>query len=79
MRAQLARVDAVLVQALIAAALSFTHLHDIASAAGQHGWKAWAYPVSVDLLLVAAWRRRGVPRTLRSGPDAEGIRAPHAE
>ncbi|MCZ1002054.1 DUF2637 domain-containing protein [Streptomyces mirabilis] len=57
MRAQLARVDAVLVQALIAAALSFAHLHDVASAAGQDGWKAWAYPVSVDLLLVAAWRR----------------------
>jgi Protein of unknown function (DUF2637) len=57
MRARLARVDAVLVQALIAAALSFAHLHDIASAAGQDGWKAWAYPVSVDLLLVAAWRR----------------------
>ncbi|WP_405841702.1 DUF2637 domain-containing protein [Streptomyces sp. NBC_01518] len=57
MRAQLARVDAVLVQALIAAALSFAHLHDIASAAGQGGWKAWAYPISVDLLLVAAWRR----------------------
>ncbi|MEV0206919.1 DUF2637 domain-containing protein [Streptomyces sp. NPDC050788] len=61
MRALLARVDAVLVQALIAAALSFAHLHDVASAAGQDGWKAWAYPVSVDLLLVAAWRR------LRSG------------
>uniref|UniRef100_A0AAU2A2K2 DUF2637 domain-containing protein n=1 Tax=Streptomyces sp. NBC_00093 TaxID=2975649 RepID=A0AAU2A2K2_9ACTN len=61
MRAQLARVDAVLVQALIAAALSFAHLHDVASAAGQDGWKAWAYPVSVDLLLVVAWRR------LRSG------------
>ncbi|MYV43516.1 DUF2637 domain-containing protein [Streptomyces sp. SID1328] len=57
MRAHLARVDAVLVQAVIAAALSFAHLHDIASAAGQDGWKAWAYPVSVDLLLVAAWRR----------------------
>ncbi|MFF4514320.1 DUF2637 domain-containing protein [Streptomyces mirabilis] len=57
MRAQLARVDAVLVQALIAAALSFAHLYDVASAAGQDGWKAWAYPVSVDLLLVAAWRR----------------------
>ncbi|MFG2969143.1 DUF2637 domain-containing protein [Streptomyces sp. NPDC048288] len=57
MRAQLARVDAVLVQALIAAALSFAHLHDVASAAGQDGWKAWAYPVSVDLLLVAAWRQ----------------------
>ncbi|MER5302029.1 DUF2637 domain-containing protein [Streptomyces lasiicapitis] len=61
MRAQLARVDAVLVQAVIAAALSFAHLHDVASAAGQDGWKAWAYPISVDLLLVAAWRR------LRSG------------
>ncbi|MFJ4561252.1 DUF2637 domain-containing protein [Streptomyces massasporeus] len=61
MRAQLARVDAVLIQAVIAAALSFAHLHDIASAAGQNGWKAWAYPISVDLLLVAAWRR------LRSG------------
>src|SRR3954447_11199818 len=56
-RALPVRLDAVLVQALIAAALSFAHLHDIASAAGQHGWKAWAYPVSVDLLLVAAWRR----------------------
>jgi hypothetical protein len=62
-RAYLARVDAVLIQAVIAAALSFAHLHDIASAAGQNGWKAWAYPVSVDLLLVAAWRR------LRSGPS----------
>ncbi|MGW2323207.1 DUF2637 domain-containing protein [Streptomyces sp. NPDC001233] len=51
------RVDAVLVQAVIAGALSFAHLHDLASAAGQNGWKAWAYPVSVDLLLVAAWRR----------------------
>ncbi|MEU8929873.1 DUF2637 domain-containing protein [Streptomyces sp. NPDC048409] len=61
MRAQLARVDAVLVQALIAAALSFAHIHDVATAAGQDGWKAWAYPISVDLLLVAAWRR------LRSG------------
>ncbi|MFI7095180.1 DUF2637 domain-containing protein [Streptomyces lydicus] len=51
------RVDAVLVQAVIAAALSFAHLHDLAVAAGQDGWKAWAYPVSVDLLLVAAWKR----------------------
>ncbi|MEW5631436.1 DUF2637 domain-containing protein [Streptomyces hydrogenans] len=51
------RLDAVLVQALIAGALSFAHLHDLAAAAGQTGWKAWAYPVSVDLLLVAAWRR----------------------
>jgi hypothetical protein len=54
-------VDAVLIQAVIAAALSFAHLHDLAVAAGQDGWKAWAYPISVDLLLVAAWKR------LRSG------------
>ncbi|MFG2638205.1 DUF2637 domain-containing protein [Streptomyces sp. NPDC048362] len=51
------RVDAVLVQAVIAGALSFAHLHDLADAAGQDGWKGWAYPISVDLLLVAAWRR----------------------
>ncbi|MFJ9830819.1 DUF2637 domain-containing protein [Streptomyces sp. NPDC101169] len=51
------RPDAVLIQAVIAGALSFAHLHDLAAAAGQSGWKAWAYPVSVDLLLVAAWRR----------------------
>ncbi|MER5768076.1 DUF2637 domain-containing protein [Streptomyces sp. NPDC001985] len=63
MRAHLARVDAVLVQAVIAAALSFAHIHDVALAAGQDGWKAWAYPISVDLLLVAAWRR------LRTGPS----------
>lgn len=59
----LRRPDAVLVQAVIAGALSFAHLHDLAGAAGQSGWKAWAYPISVDLLLVAAWRR------LRAGRD----------
>ncbi|MEU5378478.1 DUF2637 domain-containing protein [Streptomyces sp. NPDC005968] len=57
------RPDAVLIQAVIAGALSFAHLHDLAAAAGQSGWKAWAYPISVDLLLVAAWRR------LRTGRD----------
>ncbi len=72
MRALLARVDAVIVQAVIAGALSFSHLHDLAAAAGQGGWKAWAYPVSVDLLLVAAWRRmRGQQR---AGQAAGGPR-----
>lgn len=47
--------DPLLIQAVIAAALSFAHIHDVAEAAGQTGWKAWAYPVSVDLLLVMAW------------------------
>lgn len=59
------KVDAVLVQAAIAGALSFAHLHDLAAAAGQTGWKAWAYPVSVDLLLVAAWHR-----LRKDGPSA---------
>ncbi|MGW7515091.1 DUF2637 domain-containing protein [Streptomyces sp. NPDC054796] len=62
----LPRPDAVFVQAVIAGALSFAHLHDLAAAAGQDGWKAWAYPISVDLLLVAAWHR------LRSGRDRAG-------
>lgn len=49
--------DPLLIQAVIAAALSFAHIHDVADAAGQGGWKAWAYPVSVDLMLVMAWRQ----------------------
>ncbi|WP_328479510.1 DUF2637 domain-containing protein [Streptomyces sp. NBC_00377] len=60
------RPDAVLIQAIIAGALSFAHLHDLAEAAGQTGWKAWAYPISVDLLLVAAWRRLRTARRDRS-------------
>jgi len=64
------RLDAVLVQAVIAGALSFAHLHDIAAAAGQDGWKAWAYPISVDLLLVAAWRRI---RTLKAAGASAGV------
>ncbi|MYW04508.1 DUF2637 domain-containing protein [Streptomyces sp. SID3343] len=51
------RFDPLLIQAGIAGALSFSHLHDVAQAAGQSGWQAWAYPISVDLLLVASWRR----------------------
>ncbi|MFC9910468.1 DUF2637 domain-containing protein [Streptomyces sp. NPDC127197] len=58
------RVDVVvLVLAVIAGALSFAHLHDLAAAAGQTGWKAWAYPVSVDLLLVAVLRRLRTDRS----------------
>ncbi|PKW10062.1 Protein of unknown function [Streptomyces sp. 1222.5] len=72
MRAHLVRVDAVLVQAVIAGALSFSHLHDLAEASGQGGWKAWAYPISVDLLLVAAWRRMRDQQ--RAGQPAGGPR-----
>ncbi|MGA5030929.1 DUF2637 domain-containing protein [Streptomyces cellulosae] len=72
MRAHLARVDPVIVQAVIGGALSFSHLHDVAAAAGQDGWKAWAYPVSVDLLLIAAWRR--MRQSQRAGLAADGPR-----
>lgn len=48
--------DPIFVQATIAAALSFSHIHDVAEAAGQTGWKAWAYPISVDVLLAVAWK-----------------------
>ena len=67
MRRLFGRIDAVLVQAVIAGALSFAHLQEIAEAAGQTGWKSWAYPISVDLLLVAAWRRL---RTLKASGNA---------
>ncbi|WEH28408.1 DUF2637 domain-containing protein [Streptomyces sp. AM 3-1-1] len=66
-------VDAVLVQAVIAGALSFAHIHDVADAAGQDGWKAWAYPISVDLLLVAAWRRLRTARGDRTAWTWFGI------
>lgn len=64
----LRRLDPILIQAAIAAALSFAHLHDIAEAAGQGGWKAWAYPVSVDLLMVMAWRRLRTKGAPKAGP-----------
>ncbi|MFE5828678.1 DUF2637 domain-containing protein [Streptomyces sp. NPDC056508] len=48
--------DPIFLQAVIAAALSFSHIHDVAEAAGQTGWKAWAYPISVDVLLAVAWK-----------------------
>ncbi|MFF3312535.1 DUF2637 domain-containing protein [Streptomyces sp. NPDC002952] len=62
--------DPLLIQAVIAAALSFAHIHDIAEAAGQDGWKAWAYPVSVDLLLVMAWKQ------IREAEEGTSKRAP---
>ncbi|MEU1074354.1 MULTISPECIES: DUF2637 domain-containing protein [unclassified Streptomyces] len=61
--------DPLLIQAVIAAALSFAHIHDIADASGQAGWKAWAYPVSLDLLVVMAWKQ------IREAGDGESTRA----
>ncbi|MFI6981524.1 DUF2637 domain-containing protein [Embleya sp. NPDC050154] len=64
--------DPLLVQAAIAGALSFSHLHDVAQAAGQSGWQAWAYPISVDLLLVASWRRLRLARSSNGATSAHG-------
>ncbi len=49
--------DGVLFQAVLTGSLSFSHIHDLAAAHGQAGWKAWLYPLSVDLLTVAAYRK----------------------
>lgn len=70
MRTHLRRLDPLLIQAVIAAAISFAHIHDVAEAAGQTGWKAWAYPVSVDVLLVMAWKR------VREAEPGESVAAP---
>ena len=67
------RLDAVLVQAVIAGALSFAHLHDLAAAAGQDGWKAWAYPITrgpaPGRRLASAAHRWPVPAGLVLVPD----------
>ncbi|MFF4805782.1 DUF2637 domain-containing protein [Streptomyces sp. NPDC001351] len=57
----------VLALAVIVGSLSFSHLHDLAAAAGQGGWKAWAYPLSVDLLLVCVMERLRADRSASAG------------
>ena len=55
--------NGVIPQAVIAGSLSFSHIHDLANAHGQTNWKAWTYPLSVDLLTVAAYRNVKEHRT----------------
>lgn len=73
------QLDLMTVQALIAGSLSFAHIHELANAEGQTGWKGWMYPLSVDLLMVAAWQRLGRARAcgdpaLLPGPDRKWFR-----
>lgn len=49
--------DGTLIHYGFATVLSFGHIHDLAAAHGQTGWKAWCYPPSVDLLIYSGWRR----------------------
>lgn len=46
-------VASVAVVALVAAIVSYSHMHDVAERAGE-GWRAWIEPLSVDGLLVGA-------------------------
>ena len=60
--------DGVIFQAVLTGSLSFSHIHDLAAAHGQTGWKAWLYPLSVDLLTVAAYRKLMAARRLVGAP-----------
>lgn len=60
--------DPYVIQAAIAAALSFSHIHDLAEMMGQTGWRAWAYPVSVDLLMLMSLKRLRTPDAPKVGP-----------
>lgn len=66
-------VIAVVVVALIAAVVSYSHMQQLASTAGEH-WRSWLIPLSIDGLVVAASmvlltrRRTGLP----GGPLAWG-------
>ncbi|MBS2962100.1 DUF2637 domain-containing protein [Actinocrinis puniceicyclus] len=58
--------DGVLFQAVLTGSLSFSHIHDLAAVHGQSGWKAWLYPLSVDLLTVAAYRKLTAARSTKA-------------
>lgn len=63
--------DSTLIQAVLAGALSFTHIRDVALRYHQDGWKSWVYPLSVDLLTVAAYRV--IKNSRRDGGRAPGV------
>ena len=48
----------VLLIAVIAAVLSFTHISDLAADNGQKGWKSWVIAICIDLTCVMAARER---------------------
>jgi hypothetical protein len=64
--------DGVLFQAVLTGSLSFSHIHDLAAVHGQTGWKAWLYPLSVDLLTVAAYRKL---MAARHAPESSAVLA----
>ncbi|MFY1637241.1 DUF2637 domain-containing protein [Solwaraspora sp. WMMB335] len=40
--------------AVVAGTISFAHMHELATEHDQHGWKAFAFPISVDGLEIVA-------------------------
>src|SRR5262245_41227477 len=49
----IAQVLILLVVGVMAAAASFTHVHNVAAAHGQSGWLAWADAVVLELMSIA--------------------------
>jgi len=49
----------------IGAAAGFTHTHQAAYNAGQHGWLAWADAVVIELMVVVAGLQLGTAKTRR--------------
>ncbi|MEU8355934.1 DUF2637 domain-containing protein [Nonomuraea sp. NPDC048882] len=61
----------VTVLAVIAAVGSFDHISSLARKYGQHGWRAWAVAVCIDLLCVMAARE--IQRDKRTGRRRRGL------
>ncbi|WP_327580651.1 DUF2637 domain-containing protein [Nonomuraea sp. NBC_00507] len=71
LRAWLADSGPVVVLALIAAVGSFDHISSLARKYGQHGWRAWAVAVCIDLVCVMAARE--IQRDKRTGRRRRGL------
>ncbi|WP_188188926.1 DUF2637 domain-containing protein [Nonomuraea sp. SYSU D8015] len=69
--AVLADSGPVVVLAVIAAVGSFDHISSLARKYGQHGWRAWAVAVCIDLVCVMAARE--IQRDKRTGRRRRGL------
>ncbi|MEV4835443.1 DUF2637 domain-containing protein [Nonomuraea sp. NPDC049486] len=76
LRTLLADSGPVAVLAVIAAVGSFDHISALAAKYGQHGWRAWAVAVCIDLMCVMAARE--IQRDKRTGRRPRGwVSWPH--
>lgn len=76
LRTLLADTIPIIVLAAIAAVGSFDHISALAAKYGQHGWRAWAVAVCIDLMCVMAARE--IQRDKRTGRRPRGwVSWPH--